>query len=145
MTLRKKKRCWTSTKQRLEWPETLPAPGRSGAGVQQKVMQMANLPPDVETFARISQQLRDEGAHQTVIDAAKSLAEKQFGKNPDDEAIGAKKIVIDALAKMMAECPNRPTCCLVHEAKYVQSQLQVLAIEYVEAAKRIENGRPNVG
>ena len=42
-----------------------------------------------------------------------------------------------AYAEMMMDMPNRPTCCLVHEAGFIQNMLKGVALHY----SRVRNER----
>jgi hypothetical protein len=108
----------------LEWPETLPALGRSGAGVQQKVKQM-DRNSMINTAATISEQLSEEGAAKRVYDAALAETKGQFANTAQDKN-AACLVLAEAFAMALSENTSRPQCCDMHKSLWLGGAIKVV-------------------
>lgn len=90
---------------------------------------MALTEQEIKTLSSIAMQLRDEGAEKQIIALALSLAKGQY-RNAEEDHLGAMMLMAGAFAAMMMDAPNRPTCCVLHEADFIRSQLSAIAAQY---------------
>ena len=103
---------------------------------------MALTQKQAESLAMVSEQLRQEGAEQRIIDLAFDQTRKQYPDATHDH-LGAIKLVMDALALMLTKSPQRPDCCVRCEFSFIQNSLQALALSYARSSAEQREGKTN--
>ena len=101
---------------------------------------MALTQQQVKSLAMVSEQLRQEGAEQQIIDLAFDLTRKQY-PDAEHDHLGAIKLVMDALALMLTKSPQRPDCCAMCELSFIQNSLQALALSYSRSSVEQREGK----
>ena len=101
---------------------------------------MALTKKEVESLALVSEQLRQEGAEQQIIDLAFNLTWKQY-PDPTHDHLGAIKLVLDTLAIMLTTSPRRPECCVACEVEFIRNSLKALALSYARSSAEREIGK----